>query len=187
MKKLIALLLIAFAGPQLAAQENNNSTEMGLLRLDLSAGIYTTKDIRNGIEYNSNIWGKNSPGTYFATIGFFRYQKIEVGITAGYQEAYIEDTPVDQLDVTYFSFLPQIRFNWVTSPDNRFELYSSVALGLTRVMEDDKTPPNRDESYFVPGFHINGIGLRFGNKFGGFMELGFGSKGLMSVGLSYRM
>lgn len=183
MKKLLALLTITLFSIQSKAQ--SDQSEMGFLRFEASAGLYTTKDIRNNIKYNTpDVWGINGTATYFGTLSFFRYRKVEVGIGFGYQDG---KTPSNSdLDVTYYTFLPQTRLNWVTSDDGNFELYSTYAVGVTSVNEDDQSTFNQDVSYLVPAFHVNAIGMRFGNTFGGFMELGFGAKGFMSAGLSLR-
>lgn len=186
MKKLLALLIIAFVSSSLMAQGYESESESGLLRFEATAGLYTTKDIRNNLEYGTNdVWGKNSTGSFFANVSFFRYKRTEVSFAFGYQEGKTEVT--DEMDVVYYTFMPQARINWVTSSDRLFELYSTFGVGITSVNENDKTPANRDASYMWPAFHINGIGMRFGDKFGFFMELGFGAKGLMSAGLSYRL
>lgn len=198
MKKLLALLFISSLGVQIVKAQDSNESQMGFLRLEATAGLYTTKDIRTEIEYpTTNVWGKNATGTFFIGFNFFRYKKLEVGISAGYQKAYISN-PIwsydnngqgfsDNLDVTYLTFIPSARCNWVTSPDYKFEMYSSFGLGLTNVQEDYEVQNSDDASYFVPAFDITGLGIRLGDKFGGFMEVGFGTKGLMRAGLSLRL
>lgn len=199
MKKFLALLFITSLSGGAAKAQSSESSDMGFLRLEATAGLYTTKDIFTDIEYpTSGVWGKNATGTYFLGVSFFRYKKIEVGISAGYQKAYISN-PIydydpntgqnieDDLDVTYLTFIPNVRLNWVSSDDNKFEMYSSFGLGLTSVKEDYDILNARDESYFIPAFDITGFGIRLGDKFGGFMEVGFGTKGLMRAGLSLRL
>ena len=184
MKKLLALLFLGLFASFSNAQDYES--EMGLLRVDATVGLYTTKDIRNNLAYGTpDVWGKNATTSYFVNISFFRYKKVEISVALGYQEGRTEIA--DQMDVDYFTFMPQTRFNWVTSPDNKFELYSSVGTGITSVRENDLSTFNNDASYMIPAFHVNGIGMRFGDKFAIFFEAGFGSKGFMSTGLSYRM
>lgn len=199
MKKLLALVFITSIGSQVLKAQSSENSQIGLLRIEATAGLYTTKDIFTDIEYpTSGVWGKNATGTYFLGINFFRYKKIEVGISAGYQKAHISN-PIydydnitgqnvqDNLDVSYLTFIPSVRCNWVTSDDNLFQMYSSFGLGLTNVREDYEVQSTKDESYFIPAIDITGFGLRLGDKFGGFMEVGFGTKGLMRAGLSFRL
>ncbi len=197
MKKLVALVFIITLGTGMSYAQSSYESEMGFLRLEATAGLYTTKDIYTDIQYpTSDIWGRNVTGTYFLGLSFFRYKKLEVAISIGYQKAYISN-PVftnsnpngvyDNLDVSYISFIPNARLNWVTSGDKRFEMYSAFGLGLTNVREDYATQNQQDASFFIPAFDITGLGLRLGDKFGGFMEVGFGSKGLMRAGLSLRL
>ncbi len=168
---------------------------MKLYRLDVSAGLYTTKDIHASINFNtSDTWGKNSTATYFLSTSFYKKKKTEVGLAFGYQKPQLEDRVIrgdngatGTIDVQYFTIMPQVRFNWVTSDDNLFEMYSIFGFALTFVDETYTNNVESDGFYPVPGAQVTGLGLRFGDKFGGFVELGFGTKGMMSGGLSYRL
>lgn len=199
MKKFLGLLFISSLGYSSAIAQNSSESQLGFLRLEATAGLYTTKDIYTDLEYpTSSVWGKNARGTFFIGFSFFRYKKVEVGISAGYQKAYISN-PItsydnftgqsfqDNLDLTYLTFIPNVRCNWVTSPDSKFEMYSSFGLGLTNVREDYEVQNSDDASFFIPAFDITGLGIRIGDTFGGFMEVGVGTKGLMRAGLSLRL
>lgn len=64
---------------------------------------------------------------------------------------------------------------------HKFEFYGDLGLGATLCSEID-----RDDMQVFPNFGIYPIGLKFGNKFGGFVELGYGYKGLMNFGVFLR-
>lgn len=190
MKKVIlsALLLTFFSGVR--AQDS----ETGLLRVNVMGGLYTTKDIHTAIvhQFGEGVWGTHNSFTYFMDFSFYRTDIIEVGISLGYQEAGLRHNTRDPffnndnlLSIHYYTFLPQIRFNWIYD-DSIFELYSGVGLGLTMV---DAQYRDRFSNGFypLPAIHLNWIGMRLGRDFGGFMELGLGTKGLISGGISYRM
>lgn len=187
----IILLLLLCTVTQAQTEEN----KLKLYRLDVSAGLYTSKDIYSSIEFNTNdTWGKNSTATYFLSTSFYKKKRTEVGLAFGYQKPDLEDRVIrgdngqnGSIDVQYYTIMPQVRFNWVTSDDNLFEMYSIFGFALTFVDETYTNDVDTDGFYPVPGAHVTGLGLRFGNKFGGFIELGFGTKGLMSGGLSYRL
>jgi len=199
MKKLLALLLVTSLGTEIAKAQDAVESQTGFLRMEATAGIYTTKDIYTELEYpTTDIWGKNATGTFFMGVSFFRYKKLEVSFSVGYQDAYITN-PIyiyddgtgqgseEHLDVSYITFIPAARLNWITSSDKKFEMYSSFGLGLTNIREDYSINDENDASYFIPAFDITGMGIRIGDTFGGFMEVGFGTKGLMRAGLSLRL
>lgn len=198
MRNFFLLSFLMFIGLQAGAQ-NDEEAESGLLRARLSVGLYSSKDIYTSINYSdASAWGKYSAANYFLDLSFYRYKSIELGIGLGLQtpqpkresdvinEVYIDDNTVD---VTYVTVLPQIRFNWIQSDDSMFEMYSSLGLGITITDADysDAIFPGRDETFPLPAAHATWIGMRFGGNFGGFIELGLGTKGLIAAGVSYRM
>ncbi len=195
MKKYAFYLTILLFSTGLVLQAQTEDNKLKLYRLDVSAGLYTSKDIYYSIEFNtSDTWGKNSTATYFLSTSFYRKKRTEVGLAFGYQKPDLEDRVITgnngatgTMDVQYLTIMPQVRFNWITSEDNLFEMYSIFGFALTFVDETYTNDVRADGFYPVPGAHVTGLGLRFGDKFGGFVEIGFGSKGLMSGGLSYRL
>ncbi len=197
MKKLLLLpVLLLVASTAFAQRQSETENKLNLYRVDVSAGLYTSKDLFTSIEFdNSAPWGKNSTFTYFLSTSFYKRRKTEVGMAFGYQKPNLEDPiviinqpgPSSRLDVQYYTVMPQVRFNWVTSDDDLFEMYSIFGFALTFVDESYSNNPEEDGFYPIPGAHVTGLGIRFGDTFGGFMEIGFGTKGLMNFGLSYRL
>lgn len=195
MKKNTVHLIVLLLSICSLAQAQSEENKLKLYRLDVSAGLYTSKDIYSSINFNtSDTWGKNSTATYFLSTSFYKKKKTEVGLAFGYQKPNLENRTIignngatGTLDVQYYTIMPQVRFNWVTSEDNLFEMYSIFGFALTFVDESYTNEVDTDGFYPVPGAHVTGLGLRFGDKFGGFVEIGFGTKGMMSGGLSYRL
>lgn len=77
----------------------------------------------------------------------------------------------------------ELDYHWVMRPG--FQIYSGAGFGVRyrhgtyRDAEETNT-----ENRVLPTFHLNALGVRFGNKVGFFAELGAGYKGLFSVGLN---
>lgn len=89
----------------------------------------------------------------------------------------------------YFTVMPQATFAYVTKPC--FELYSGLALGAS--MRRETFNPAASTTYkkevntvFLPAFQVNAIGVRVGKTLAGFAEVGFGAKGMVNAGVSYR-
>lgn len=180
----------------------SQESQTGLVRIEVTAGLYSTKDIHTAINFSeADAWGKHSAANYFIDTYFYRYKKIEIGLGLGYQKPHPKEYQslgpqgqsvlVDDpgVDLQYFTVMPEIRFNWVRSEDDFLELYSNIGLGLTIVDAKYNTtsqyPP--DETYPLPSIHVTWLGMRFGDKLGGFVEFGLGTKGLLAGGLSYRL
>ncbi|WP_417603442.1 hypothetical protein [Owenweeksia hongkongensis] len=210
MNKLITLgILTIFAFPLFS-----QVTEIGFLRAEVSIGVFSLNDeYIVGFEDNPNNYyytpstttttigwetSDNSSPVFFADVSFFRYKKLEVGVNLGYQQLSTNKAfygnpdpntgiyPLETVTIDVFSFMPELRINWLTAADGKFEMYSGASFGLSFLNEEHSVNTSENESYKQPTIHVNGLGLRFGDKFGGFLELGFGARGFMSCGLSYR-
>ena len=207
MKKLILVTSLSVWALFVSAQ----ATESGFIRAEISAGVFGMNDgLITDLEYNQNYnynsgysdgpWGNsdNSSVIFFADLSFFKYKRMEVGINLGFQQlstnkaTYGQPDPVTSMyptesaTINIFHIMPELRINWITSGDNKFEMYSGASFGLSFIHEDYTINSERNESFKQPSVHINGLGLRFGDKFGGFFEVGVGARGIMSCGLSYR-
>lgn len=204
MKKLTFAIVFALSTLAIHAQ----STKSGILKIDISVGAFSTNDaLLSNLDYDYYSPVIISPvpfettdyNTYpiAARFTFFEYKKIAVGLGFGYQKMsgdimydyYDQNTGnytqiQENASISIFSVMPEVRFNWVTAPDNSFQLYSGLNFGLDFINEEHDVQTNLDRTYRQPGFHINGIGIRFGKKVGGFMELGIGNRGFISAGMS---
>lgn len=196
MKKLFSLsILLLTAGFTFAQHMPTKSDNLlAPIRIKLSAGLYTSKDIYTNLEYGTNdVWGKNATATYFLSFSFFQHKKLEVGLGLGYQRGRRENQVIfqngtyidEERPVYFYTFMPELRLNWIQSEDGLFELYSGASVGITFV--DEQNPdPSENDFFPIPAFHINGLGMSFGKTFTGFMEIGMGSRGLLSGGIAYR-
>lgn len=68
-----------------------------------------------------------------------------------------------------------------------FQMYSGLSLAYTQRLSsfDDGNDITHDNAGFL-NFQVNALGFRVGNKLAAFTELGFGYKGIASLGLSYQ-
>jgi len=73
---------------------------------------------------------------------------------------------------------------------NIFKMYSGIGIGYTFGKQDvtfnDTGIDNRSEDFSLFAFQITGIGVRVGKAFSGFAELGYGYRGMLSLGVSYQ-
>lgn len=81
--------------------------------------------------------------------------------------------------------IARITFSYLSKPYIR--MYSGIGIGLT--IDFGKATVNGDptnERKLWPGGQLTLMGLRVGRAFGGFLEFGFGSYGIVNAGLSYK-
>jgi hypothetical protein len=61
-----------------------------------------------------------------------------------------------------------------------FQLYSSLGFGVTSVY----IPQSQVKSWNYLNLHGSLLGMRFGGQFGGFVEFGYGYKGIVNAGIA---
>ena len=134
---------------------------------------------------------KNGSGTFFAGYRFTPDPKVTVGIEGGYhkidQEAWSQDEFLGTLTRKYYIMAGLANFNYVRKPS--FQMYSGLAFGYA-FQDIHYIPIEGEEEVENPGkmaFHINAIGFRFGKSVGGFLELGYGYKGVINFGFSLKL
>ena len=67
-----------------------------------------------------------------------------------------------------------------------FQLYGLLGLGARWLTLTTETPSGLGYHSVVGNIQITPVGLRVGNALGAFAEFGFGYKGLMNTGVTYR-
>ncbi len=82
--------------------------------------------------------------------------------------------------------LTRITFSYLNRP--MFRIYSAFALGV--IVDCGKVNYN-GESFskrnIYPGIQLTMFGVRFGRALGGFLEMGFGTSGIVNAGISYKI
>jgi len=74
----------------------------------------------------------------------------------------------------------------------KVQLYSGIGIGYS-LGNETLTPPAETGNPATSGsinriaYQINAIGIRIGNNIGGFLELGYGYKGIVNVGFSVQL
>jgi len=140
----------------------------------ITGGAYTSK--------NDNYIGDFQLGYKYSPS-----PRIAVGATFAYaynnSDAYINNTKNGEFDDNYFTFAAELEYRYVSQP--KLVLYGSVGAGATimkqKYTSDTGKSSDADKTYF--NFQVSPIGIKYGNRFGVFGELGFGYKGILSVGI----
>jgi len=136
---------------------------------------------------------------YFASYRYFFTKGTAVGISAATQTIWGKDSchcltksnpaePAYLYDYRVTTMTMAADLNWLLYSKKQVQVYQGLSAGLSQYFENDVYPDNTTSS--VSGVKFNGqvtlAGLRYGKALGGFVEVGFGYKGLVSGGLSYQ-
>ena len=147
--------------------------------------IFSNLDLPKSVEYGYTHWyGITADYAYWVT------EWLSVGATATWNIGYrnIYGDPYFKLWKTlrrdYISAMPILRFAWYSR--GVFQLYSSVGFGLgveRWVRYTDAGEESDLMAYFA--YDFKPIGLAVGRKWFGFIEVGYGSRGVLNVGFGH--
>ena len=199
--QLLLLLIMMYSGSHFAW-----SQERTFLKNDISVGygIGTSNEILDLAEdtFSSlftlgNYWvDRDYTGGFFLSYKRQVSKRIKVGGSFVYE--YSSGTTFRKEDNTFKetgevsanNYTIAAEGNYLYLNHTKFQLYSGIGAGVSFAKE--KYSPNEpssgsdDDSLSHFNFHLNAIGLRYGNKLGVFAEAGFGYKGIINMGASYR-
>ena len=104
-----------------------------------------------------------------------------------------------------YTIAPEVTVTYATSPKGYQRIYGTIAAGINYDNEIDTYSKSYYEYSYVNGktslgnnmevannkmafnMFISPLGMRFGRTFGGFFEVGYGFKGLINLGLNYKI
>ena len=102
--------------------------------------------------------------------------KNEIGVYYGFGAA-------PDIVSTYYTVMPAVKFNWLRK--DYFGMYSGVAAGLMVASLSGSKNGGSDSKVDFMG-HLTALGAEFGGQLRGFAELGFGERGVFTLGLRYK-
>lgn len=152
------------------------------------------------IQSNQNEISDEEDITPFLSITYnhFLSHKLAVGVDVGYYSYQTDEVYEDQdthektyahSNWTLFSIAPNIKYIYVDHP--AFDFYGRALIGLlyghsaSEARSGSGTNTDSGNALFFMA-QVMPLGVRFGRAFGGFVELGFGMKGFIGLGLSYK-
>ena len=122
-------------------------------------------------------------------------KKWEIGIGASFNSFSLENThttsPLDMIVFKQKTLTLSAKYVYVNR--RMLQLYSSVNLGMawnSYHSSDIFFPngiPGSGEKQFASATHVSFLGFSFGDRFGGYVELGLGFKGVLNSGMFLRL
>ncbi len=198
--KLMILVGAVITSPSASAQ-----TYTGDYEVALSYGMYSGTEVFS-MKYAYGLYDNGGyrfgqytqtghTGCVFGSLKYYISNRTAVGLTLGIQQmsySYINDGPIFYYHdfttkATITTLAIEIKRIYSAVNHKRYQLYGLGCLGA-RYMYENQTPGQ--EYNMLPRFFINSqlspLCVRFGGNLGGFVELGFGCKGIINGGLSYQ-
>ncbi|MBL7102697.1 MAG: hypothetical protein ISS18_00030 [Bacteroidales bacterium] len=194
MKKQISIIILLLVLPAtIFAQDKKHEIVLGY-------GVGTHYAI---VEEMANILGvvitlgtfnaEFESGTGAILLGY-RYsagEKFSIGIDGSYTKIKdnlkIQGKQVGNLEKEFYTIAPYVAYNYIKK--EKIRLYSGIGLGYTFGKDKYTTDDGGDETKNIGefAFHINAFGVRFGKNIGGYVEVGYGYKGLVNLGVSFTL
>ena len=193
-----------FSQTDLTTVTTNTKTSQSTLTNDfyigyggLSVFYFSGQLVTNfNLDYNvGNLSDPSSPGCIY--IGYSRIlnKVISTGFMFGYQDFQSTGTATKYesnstfpatVDDRLLMGIAKITFTYVSKPF--IHMYSGVGMGITMDFATEKAngESSSDRKLFPAG-QLTLMGLRLGRAFGGFIEFGVGTYGILNAGLSYRL
>lgn len=202
MKKSIFGLLLLLAATQgsLSAQTETGPSHDFSLSYGMVSGTQVIKGLNHSVKTDQayhfayNLQTSNT-GNIFATYKYCPGKILSIGLTAGYQafsyDRYSDNhggpsVIVDHHSATVVTFAAELNIFYYTAEN--IQLYGMLGVGQRTYSETGGSstytevfPRNFINTQWTP------IGLRFGRTLGGYVEFGFGYKGIINTGISYRL
>lgn len=134
---------------------------------------------------NEKAFGMLSAGYRYAVSNRF-----SIGADLSYANASSDMKNKSTNEITYrksnfYMVLPTAKYSYVKR--GIIDFYGTVASGAILANGSDKTDQAKTTTNDVIfAFQVNPLGLRIGKDWGGFLEAGYGFKGIVALGASYR-
>jgi len=195
MKKFLLLIIITFSFISLRAQSYNHhefTLSYGVLTPDrfytfkssiLDDQLPDSRYIRDNYKSSGNVFL-----TYrFVSLNEFLMWGGTVGYGVSSSEVYYLGQKQGVMNRQFMTGAFELQYRYVN--DGAFQMYSGIGVGLTVGKEQFTTETegmsSDNRTMILPGYQINLAGVRFGKRLGVFLELGYGYKGIMNVGIAY--
>ncbi len=181
MKKILMMVTMMVAALTASAQDDDLKNEIGVYY-----GFGSASNIVSTIGTAFN-WDSSDKTGFWGPVGIEYYHHVTPVVAIGAMTSVAGCTWSKKSDYksTFITVMPSVKFNWLRK--EHFGMYSSLSAGV--LFEKCSLKANGQEqtennTKFMA--HATAVGAEFGSKLRGFTELGFGERGLLTVGIRYK-
>lgn len=193
-KRLYAFILLLLLSFRVGAQCPNS---FHMLDVAVSYGSISPGQVKLGVQAENKKINSIS-GATFVSVRYFLYAYLSLGFTGGsiseqgqYSTSYSATTIKSTYTQTSTTIAPELYY--VYTYKRYFEAYTLLGAGVafTKVTTTTRATPYTPESTAATAYEgvkmqYTPIGIRVGGHLSAFAELGFGYKGLLNAGVSWK-
>lgn len=189
MQKLVGLVVL----PLFIGSVTCNAQRLHPHEIQISCGPLARPQILEDMvtSYFGMFWGETAPELEFSTFyaATYRYQahrRMSIGVVSGISSGSTFRTDYSHLKSFYKHTNGTMAFEteFIIADRPIVKLYAITALGVHVIRVKDYV---QTKTYAWPTCQITPFGIRYGRKFAGFVEIGYGYKGIVNLGLSARL
>lgn len=182
MKKIFLMVALMVAAMGAQAQNNDDlKNEIGVYY-----GFGSASNIVSAIGTAFNFNSEDQTG-FWGPVGVEYYYRVTPMVSLGAAASIAGCTWSKKNDTSskYISVMPSVKLNWIHR--EHFGLYSAAFAGLmfhhANMKVDGKESTDNSTNFMG---HLTAIGAEAGGQLRGFAEIGFGERGMLTVGLRYK-
>ncbi len=194
MKKIALFLSILFFVQLVQGQEHRFSAGVGTLTTNQFDDFFSAvaRNIAGGIFNGSSIENGSDLGEFRFSYAFTPGRRLAWGATISYNLSkydIIKNSAKQGAQTSaYYTFAGEGTYYYLQK--DWIRLYGLLGAGITMVGSKQKdlggaVIDSETQSFF--NFQVTPVGLSVGRRLGGFAELGFGYRGVASIGAYYRL
>ncbi|MBQ4388175.1 MAG: hypothetical protein II822_11315 [Prevotella sp.] len=175
---MIAAMLVASLG--VSAQDDELKNEIGVYY-----GFGAASDIVSTIATAMTSYSNSDQNGFWGPIGIEYYYHVTPGVAIGAMASIAGCKWGDNGEekTKYYTVMPSVKFSWLRK--EHFGMYSSLAAGIMVASLSGSKNGGSDSKVNFMG-QLTGLGAEFGGQLRGFAELGFGERGVFTLGLRYK-
>ena len=176
-KKILAIFALLVATLTASAQTEELKNEIGVYY-----GFGSATNIVSAIGTAFNFDNEDKKG-FWGPIGveYFYHASPVVAVGGMVSLAGCTYSSNSNYKSTYITLMPAVKFHWLHK--EHFGMYSMLAAGAT--FHHAKAGSESKNQVVFMG-HVTALGVEFGGPFRGFVEAGFGERGMLTAGVRYK-
>lgn len=194
MRRLFLLsMLFIFCLSGINAQYKKNEIELGIGLWNLNEIINTATDIIiSSVPQQAEMANGNSLGSIHVGYKYRPFERLGVGglfaFDYAYADAMLHDQKIGKFVKHHYTLAAEVDYIYLNF--EKFKMYALGGVGGTiyNLNYLDDVNSNENDSNNIPyfTFQITPIGIKYGERFGGFLEVGFGYRGILNAGVFVR-
>jgi hypothetical protein len=179
MRKLMMIAAMMVAALSASAQNEDLKNEIGVYY-----GFGSASDIVSTIATALTAYSNSDQNGFWGPVGVEYYYYVTPGVALGAMASVAGCKWGDKGEqkTQYYTLMPALKFNWLRK--SHFGMYSGVAAGIMYASLSGNGDSDSKVNFMG---QVTGVGCEFGGQqLRAFTEIGFGERGMLTVGARYK-